>query len=239
MFLAFPFTISKKSSKLKNKFISKYDINLSGSHFFLLHKLRSISNLSIFVLFHLSKSQPKSILLDGSHIHFLKLMDSSFNCCNWRPKPTMIFYGLAILFKMNAMSLSCIHPVAKWTVNNQPWSPWVSFPCLRHKHLSKAISLFFFQCQGTHKLFHVFSVLDVTLVYLFSLKFVSKKQFTWQEYKWSWSVRRNLSLNWKANGNCSSNCQTPSKNCKNTGEVSFPSDWRNPHLSEKEGFPTN
>ena len=73
VFLAFPFTISKKSSKLKNKFISKYDINLSGSHFLLLHKLRSISNLSIFVLFHLSKSQPKSILLDDSHIHFLGL----------------------------------------------------------------------------------------------------------------------------------------------------------------------
>ena len=152
-------------------------------------------------------------------------------------QPTMICHGLALLFKMNAMSLSCIHLVAKWILNNQPWSPWVYFPWLSHKLLSKAISLFFFIVKEPTTFFMFSLLLDATLIDLFSLQFVSKKQFTWQEYKWSWSVRRNLSLNWKANGNCSSSCQTPSKNCRNTGEVSFPSDWRNPHLSEKEGFP--
>ena len=54
--------------------------------------------------------------------------------------------------------------------------------------------------------------------------------FTWQEHAWSCNVNRNLSLNWKANGNCSSSCQVHSRNCRNTGEVSLASDCRKPHL---------
>lgn len=163
-------------------------------------------------------------------------MDSSFNGLYLLQLATQTNDDLSWF----GANLCCIHLVAKWIVNNQPWSLWVSFPCLSHNLLSKAISLFFFFTVKESLTCFMFSlVLDVTLIYpyLFSLKFISKKQFTWQEYKWSWSVRRNLSLNWKANGNCSSSCHTPSKNCRNTGEVSFPSDWRNPHLSEKEGFP--
>ena len=104
------------------------------------------------VTFCLSKSQPKSIFLDGSHIHFLRLMDSSFNGLYLLQRATQTNDDLSWF----GANLCCIHLVAKWIVNNQPWSLWVSFPCLSHNLLSKAIS-FFFHCQGILNLFHVFS----------------------------------------------------------------------------------
>lgn len=52
----------------------------------------------------------------------------------------------------------------------------------------------------------------------------------WHEWMCSWIWRRNASLNSKACGNCSVRCHTHSKNWVNTGETSFgsPSKW--PHL---------
>lgn len=53
----------------------------------------------------------------------------------------------------------------------------------------------------------------------------------WHEWMCSWIWRRNASLNSKACGNCSVKCHTHSKNWVNTGETSFgsPSKW--PHLT--------
>lgn len=42
----------------------------------------------------------------------------------------------------------------------------------------------------------------------------------WQEYTWSWMVRRKRSLNWKAHGYCCMTCHTASTNCVKTGDVS-------------------
>lgn len=56
----------------------------------------------------------------------------------------------------------------------------------------------------------------------------------WHEWICSWIWRRNASLNSKACGNCSVKCHTHSKNWVNTGETSFgsPSKW--PHLTPPE-----
>lgn len=56
----------------------------------------------------------------------------------------------------------------------------------------------------------------------------------WHEWTCSWIWRRNASLNSKACGNCSIKCHTHSKNWVNTGETSFgsPSKW--PHLTTQK-----
>lgn len=56
----------------------------------------------------------------------------------------------------------------------------------------------------------------------------------WHEWICSWIWRRNASLNSKACGNCSVKCHTHSKNWVNTGETSFgsPSKW--PHLPPRK-----
>lgn len=56
----------------------------------------------------------------------------------------------------------------------------------------------------------------------------------WHEWICSWIWRRNASLNSKACGNCSVKCHTHSKNWVNTGETSFgsPSKW--PHLTPQK-----
>lgn len=56
----------------------------------------------------------------------------------------------------------------------------------------------------------------------------------WHEWMCSWIWRRNASLNSKACGNCSVRCHTHSKNWVNTGETSFgsPSKW--PHLNPQK-----
>lgn len=53
----------------------------------------------------------------------------------------------------------------------------------------------------------------------------------WHECTCSWIWRRNASLNSKACGNCSVRCHTHSKNWVNTGETSFGSPSRWPHLA--------
>lgn len=54
----------------------------------------------------------------------------------------------------------------------------------------------------------------------------------WQEKTWSWISSRKISLNSKAQGNCSINCQIQSRNWVKTGDTSLESPCRWPHLRD-------
>ena len=54
----------------------------------------------------------------------------------------------------------------------------------------------------------------------------------WQEKTWSWISSRKFSLNSKAHGNCSINCQIQSRNCVKIGDTSLESPSRWPHLRD-------
>ncbi|KAG5284463.1 hypothetical protein AALO_G00026990 [Alosa alosa] len=56
----------------------------------------------------------------------------------------------------------------------------------------------------------------------------------WQPYMLSWMLMRNLSLNSNTQGNCSVSCHTHSMNCVKTGDTSFGSPSKCPHLQTSQ-----